>query len=167
MKDDPQAPSRSYLKVEEAFAIFGKAPQSGQRVADLGAAPGGWSWAAARRGAEVWAIDNGPLKKAAATHALIHHVRADAFVWTPPAGGVDWLLCDMVEQPIKVMRRVRSWFENRWCRCAVINFKYGHADALKVLGMVGSSAGMGDVSRRLVCRHLFHDREEITVMVEV
>jgi 23S rRNA (cytidine2498-2'-O)-methyltransferase len=115
----------------------------------------------------VWAVDNGPLKKAAADHSMIHHVRADAFVWTPPGGGVDWLLCDMVEQPLKVMRRVRSWLENRWCSYAVINFKYGHADALKVLDMVGSSAGMGGVSRRIVCRHLFHDREEITVMVEV
>ena len=51
MADDPLAPSRSYLKAEEAYLILGQEPAAGETVADLGAAPGGWSYSAARRGA--------------------------------------------------------------------------------------------------------------------
>jgi len=61
MADDADAPSRSYLKIEEAYGILGEEPAAGQTVVDLGAAPGGWSYSAAKRGARVLAIDNGPL----------------------------------------------------------------------------------------------------------
>jgi len=39
MADDPLAPSRSYLKVEEAYAVLGREPAAGETVCDLGAAP--------------------------------------------------------------------------------------------------------------------------------
>ena len=41
MADDPLAPSRSYLKVEEAYGVLGREPQPGETICDLGAAPGG------------------------------------------------------------------------------------------------------------------------------
>lgn len=44
MADDTQAPSRSYLKVEEAYIVLGREPQPDETVVDLGAAPGGWSY---------------------------------------------------------------------------------------------------------------------------
>ena len=53
MADNPAAPSRSYLKIEEAYGILGREPAQGETVADLGAAPGGWSFSAAKRGAKV------------------------------------------------------------------------------------------------------------------
>ena len=65
MADDPLAPSRSYLKVEEGYRVLGHSPLQNDLVVDLGAAPGGWSFSAAKRGATVFAIDNGPLKKGA------------------------------------------------------------------------------------------------------
>lgn len=78
MADDPQAPSRSYLKAEEAYAVLGREPAAGETVVDLGAAPGGRSYSAAKRGARVVAVDNGPLK-AGAIHALVEHREEDAF----------------------------------------------------------------------------------------
>lgn len=62
MRLDPLAPSRSYLKIEEAFRVLGRAPEKNDLVIDLGAAPGGWSYSALKRGARVTAVDNGPLK---------------------------------------------------------------------------------------------------------
>jgi 23S rRNA (cytidine2498-2'-O)-methyltransferase len=79
MKDDPLAPSRSFLKIEEAFSVFGQSPSAGDSVVDLGAAPGGWSYSAAKRGATVFAIDNGPLKKGASDNHAIKHMKQDAF----------------------------------------------------------------------------------------
>jgi 23S rRNA (cytidine2498-2'-O)-methyltransferase len=71
MADDEEAPSRSYLKVEESYAIIGAEPRPGESVCDLGAAPGGWSYSAAKRGASVVAVDNGPMKGGALGHPLI------------------------------------------------------------------------------------------------
>ena len=53
MADDDLAPSRSYLKVEEAYVVLGREPAEGETVCDLGAAPGGWSYSAAKRGARA------------------------------------------------------------------------------------------------------------------
>ncbi|HXA14758.1 MAG TPA: SAM-dependent methyltransferase, partial [Opitutaceae bacterium] len=73
MADDEAAPSRSFLKVEEAYGVLGREPQPGETVCDLGAAPGGWSYSAAQRGAQVVAVDNGPLKGGALGHPKIEH----------------------------------------------------------------------------------------------
>ena len=107
MADDDQAPSRSYLKVEEAYGVLGREPVSGETVVDLGAAPGGWSYSAAKRGARVIAIDNGPLKGGALDHPLIEHRREDAFKFAAAPGEIfDWLFCDMVEEPHHVMQHI-------------------------------------------------------------
>src|SRR5690606_25054254 len=100
MADDSLAPSRSYLKVEEAYVVLGREPAAGETVVDLGAAPGGWSYSAAKRGAQVIAVDNGPLKGGALDHPRIEHRREDAFGFRPPGGrAFDWLFCDLVEDP--------------------------------------------------------------------
>jgi 23S rRNA (cytidine2498-2'-O)-methyltransferase len=166
MKDDPAAPSRSYLKVEEAFSVLNHFPKDGEIVADLGAAPGGWTWAAIKRGAQVYAIDNGPLKKGPLNHPGVHHVKKDAFIWQPESP-VDWLFCDMVEQPFKVMDRIKEWFSNRWCRYSIVNFKYGYSDPGKIIDLIYSSKGLVPDTQKLICRHLFHDRDEITVMAHL
>jgi len=161
MRDDPQAPSRSYLKLEEALGAFGTAINSGETVVDLGAAPGGWSYAAAKRGAFVWAIDNGPLKKAAASSDCIQHYKADAFSWTPPRQ-CDWLLCDMVERPERVMKRIGWYFSEGYCANAIVNLKYGFlpiADLLRLIDSYRSS------EIHIDCRHLFHDRDELTLFI--
>jgi hypothetical protein len=41
----------------------------GMRAADLGAAPGGWTWVLARHGLRVTSIDNGPLRQQVMTPA--------------------------------------------------------------------------------------------------
>lgn len=164
MADDPLAPSRSYLKAEEAYVVLGRAPAPGESVVDLGAAPGGWSYGAAKRGARVVAVDNGPLKGGALNHPAIEHRRADAFTFQP-ATPVDWLLCDLVEEPHHVLRLIDRWFAEGWCRHAVLNFKFGRADPLAVLALLRHPAAFPTRHRlRWHARHLYHDREEFTVV---
>ncbi|MFO7610147.1 MAG: SAM-dependent methyltransferase [Candidatus Krumholzibacteriia bacterium] len=167
MADDPAAPSRSYLKVEEAYGVLGEEPQAGQTVCDLGAAPGGWSYSAARRGARVTAVDNGPLKGGALGHPLIAHVRADAFAFAPAAGETcDWLFCDLVEEPHRVLRGiVAPWLEGGRCRRFVVNLKVGRADTaalLRELRAPGSPLRRHAPDTRI--RHLHHDRDELTLV---
>src|SRR5207244_2667751 len=96
----------------------GREPQPGEAVVDLGAAPGGWSYSAAKRGARVIAVDNGPLKGGALQHPAITHRMEDAFRFAPAAGEtIDWLFCDLVEEPHHVVRDiVAPWLTRRWCR---------------------------------------------------
>ncbi|MGE5615358.1 MAG: 23S rRNA (cytidine(2498)-2'-O)-methyltransferase RlmM, partial [Bacillota bacterium] len=58
------APSRSTLKLAEAFMQFERAPAAGMTAVDLGASPGGWTWQLVQRGAMVTAVDNGPMDPA-------------------------------------------------------------------------------------------------------
>jgi 23S rRNA (cytidine2498-2'-O)-methyltransferase len=170
MADDDQAPSRSYLKVEEAYTVLGREPASGELVVDLGAAPGGWSYSAAKHGARVIALDNGPLKGGALDHPLIEHRRADAYGYRPgPGERADWLFCDLVDDPHHVLRNlVTPWLENAWCRRFVVILKFGRVDALALLREVRAP---DSVFSRLApgtrVRHLYHDREEFTLVGEL
>ena len=169
MADDDLAPSRSYLKVEEAYLVLGREPQAGETVVDLGAAPGGWSFSAAKRGARVIAVDNGPLKGGALNNPLIEHRLEDAFKFTPPAGVTfDWLFCDLVEEPHHVMRNlVAPWLSGGWCRRFVINLKFGHVDALALLRELrAADSAFVRHAHGVRIRHLYHDREEFTVVGE-
>jgi 23S rRNA (cytidine2498-2'-O)-methyltransferase len=166
------APSRSALKLEEAFLTLLDAGERerwlkpGMRAADLGAAPGGWSWVLARAGLQVTAIDNGPLAESALATGQIRHLRADGFSWQPQQP-LDWMVCDMVEQPRRVAARMAEWFAQGWCRRSVFNLKlpmkkrYAEVEA-NLADFVARCADAG-VAVEWRARQLYHDREEITV----
>ena len=69
VEDRTGPPSRAYLKFWEACALLRRWPAPGETCFDLGAAPGGWTWALARLGARVTAVDKAPLDPAVAAHA--------------------------------------------------------------------------------------------------
>ncbi len=170
MADDAEAPSRSYLKVEEAYGVLGAEPAPGELVVDLGAAPGGWSYSAAKRGARVIAIDNGPLKGGALDHPLIEHRREDAFGFRPSADEpVDWLFCDLVEDPHHVARNlITPWLINGWCKRFVVILKFGRVNASALLAeMTHADSPFVQTTSRLRVRHLYHDREEFTLVGEL
>lgn len=164
-----EAPSRSALKIEEAWLTL-LAPAERERVlaagmtaVDLGAAPGGWSWQLARLGLAVTAIDNGPLAPSSLATGRIRHMRADGFRWRPPRP-VDWLVCDMVEQPSRVARLIGDWLARGDARAALFNLKLPMKkrwDETKLcLELFADQAGR---PLEIRARQLYHDREEITV----
>ncbi len=164
------APSRSAGKLEEAFAVLlddeqrQRLLQPGMHAVDLGAAPGGWSWVLARRHLRVAAIDNGPLAQQVLDSGVVEHIRADGFTWRPPRP-VDWLVCDMVEQPARVAELIGRWLHQGWCRQALFNLKLPmkqrYAETRRCLALLREGAGRALTVR---CRHLYHDREEVTVL---
>ncbi len=89
LKMHADAPSRSALKLEEAILTLLTADEratllrDGMRAADLGAAPGGWTWVLTRHKLQVTAIDNGPLRPHVMDTGLVQHLRADGFAWHP------------------------------------------------------------------------------------
>jgi 23S rRNA (cytidine2498-2'-O)-methyltransferase len=170
MADDEQAPSRSYLKIEEAYIVLGREPGFEETVADLGAAPGGWSYSASKRGAKIVAVDNGPLKGGAYNNYKIEHRMEDAFTFRPAPDQVfDWMFCDLVEEPHHVMENlIQPWLERGWCRRFVIILKFGRVDPLALLRDVRAPESVfSRCATNVRVRHLYHDREEFTIVGEV
>ncbi|MDD5180742.1 MAG: 23S rRNA (cytidine(2498)-2'-O)-methyltransferase RlmM [Gallionellaceae bacterium] len=168
------APSRSYLKLAEAFEIFlGRQEQEqwlkpGMHAVDLGAAPGGWTWQLAQRGLKIIAVDNGPLKGAAAQHPAIKHLRQDGFRYRPKQQ-VDWLVCDMVEQPQRVAALMADWVASGLTSRAIFNLKLPMKKRLEALtnALDGVRAVLDakGIRYRLQAKQLYHDREEVTVFL--
>jgi 23S rRNA (cytidine2498-2'-O)-methyltransferase len=166
------APSRSYLKLAEAFEVFLSKEeqklylQPGQTAVDLGAAPGGWTWQLVQRGLSVIAVDNGPLKGVAANHPSIKHLRQDGFRYRPKQP-VDWLVCDMVEQPAKVAALMADWLASGATTRAIFNLKLPmkkRVEALvNALDSVRNVLDAKGTRYRLESKQLYHDREEVTV----
>jgi 23S rRNA (cytidine2498-2'-O)-methyltransferase len=168
------APSRSYLKLAEAFEVFLDQKEQalwlkpGMTAVDLGAAPGGWTWQLVQRGLKVIAVDNGPLKGAAAGHPAIKHLKQDGFRFRPQRP-VDWLVCDMVEQPQRVAALMTEWFVGGLTQRAIFNLKLPMKKRVAALhealnGMRTSFNNKG-IRYQLEARQLYHDREEVTVFL--
>jgi 23S rRNA (cytidine2498-2'-O)-methyltransferase len=166
------APSRSYLKLAEAFEVFLDQKEQalwlkpGMTAVDLGAAPGGWTWQLVQRGLKVIAVDNGPLKGVAAGHPSIRHLRQDGFRYRPQRP-VDWLVCDMVEQPQRVAALMTEWFVGGLTQRAIFNLKLPMKkrvaalnDALNSMRTALNAKG---IRYQLEAKQLYHDREEVTV----
>lgn len=169
LKMHTDMPSRSALKLEEALLVLldgderERLLKSGMRAADLGAAPGGWTWILTRHGVHVSAIDNGPLRPHVLDTGLVTHLHEDGFNWQPPQP-LDWMVCDMVEQPIRVAARMAEWFEQGWCRHAIFNLKLPMKkrwlETQRCLEVFVRNAGQ---PLQIRAKQLYHDREEITV----
>ena len=164
-----EAPSRSALKLEEALLVLlddgerERLLRDGMRAADLGAAPGGWTWVLTRHGMRVQAIDNGPLRQHVLDGGQVEHLRADGFSWQPRQP-LDWMVCDMVEQPRRVAERMATWLREGWCRHAIFNLKLPMkkrwVETRLCLDLFAQQAGK---PLQVRARQLYHDREEITV----
>ena len=166
MPFDPHSPSRSYLKIEEAFDLLGESPQRRQTVVDLGAAPGGWTYAFLKRGCRVTAVDNGPLRleSTGGQGGKVQHVKADGIVYEPPSAlrPVDWLVSDMLMPPGRNLGMMRRWMDGRWMHRFVINIKLPQQQPFEVLRPVEDY--LARVPRiRFRIRQLYHDRREVTV----
>lgn len=169
LKMHPDAPSRSALKLEEALLTLLGPDERERRVrdnmqaADLGAAPGGWTWVLMRNGMKVTSVDNGPLRQALLDSGRVDHLRADGFTWQPKRT-LDWMVCDMVESPARVAERMATWFRENWCRQAIFNLKLPMKKRWEET-RVCLEAFEHQAHRPLIvrARQLYHDREEITV----
>lgn len=171
LKFPKDAPSRSTLKLEEAWHWFvpkrqwGERLAAGMRAADLGAAPGGWTWQLVQRSMMVDAVDNGPMKGDLMESGQVTHLKEDGFRYHP-SKKMHWMVCDMAESPIKVAERMAQWLVNDWCAETIFNLKlpmkkrYQEVEACMTL--MREKFQEAGIEVELAGKHLYHDREEIT-----
>ncbi len=174
LKIPDSAPSRSYLKLEEAFVRFIGSERSHylrpqMTATDLGSAPGGWSWLLIQNHLKVSAVDNGPMDRNLLDSGLCEHIIADAFRYNPKYPN-DWLICDIVDKPLRVMDLINHWIENRWCKYTIFNLKLPMQQRFKfieskVFPWIESLLN-DQLITRWKAKHLYHDRHEVTFMLE-
>lgn len=125
VEDREGPPSRAYLKLWEALTRLGRHPAPGESCLDLGAAPGGWTWALAKLGARVTAVDKAPLAPEVAAMPGVS-VRAESAFGLDPARErpVDWLFSDVICYPARLLALVRRWIEAGAARHLVCTVKF-------------------------------------------
>lgn len=166
MRFDNDAPSRSYLKIEETFDRMEQHPQPGQTVVDLGAAPGGWTYSFLKHGCHVTAVDNAQLRIPPRVQAAgrLQHLQRDGISFIPPPElrPVDWLASDMLQVAGTNIGMLRKWVENRWMRRFVFNVKIPQQNALETIRPVHDYL-RATHSLSFTIRQLYHDRREVTI----
>lgn len=162
------APSRSTLKLDEAISVFISASEQqrlfkpGMRAVDLGAAPGGWTYQLTQRGLKVDAVDNGPMDPALLHSGLVKHWRADGFKFRPKQK-VEWLVCDMVETPLKVAELIAHWLQEGLAQRAIFNLKLPMKKRSEALARCRQALEPALSGKRILrFKQLYHDREEVT-----
>ncbi len=151
-------PSRAYLKLWEACTLWRAWPQPGETCLDLGAAPGGWTWALARLGARVTAVDKAALHPDVAAMPGVT-TRQDSAFAIDPAGEapVDWLFSDVIAYPARLLALVRAWVASGRAGRIVCTVKFqGATDHESAEAFAAIPGG------RLV--HLFHNKHELTFL---
>jgi 23S rRNA (cytidine2498-2'-O)-methyltransferase len=156
VEDREGPPSRAYLKLWEALTRIGCVPRPGETCLDLGAAPGGWSWALARLGARVTAVDKAPLDPAVAALPNLSVRQESAFALDPRREApVDWLFSDVVCYPERLLGLVRRWLDAGRARHVVCTVKFQGATDHDAAAAFASIPGA-------VLFHGSHNRHELT-----
>ena len=153
VEDRAGPPSRAYLKLWEACARFGGWPRAGETCLDLGAAPGGWTWALARLGARVTAVDKAALDPRVAEMPGVTMRQESAWAMDPEP--VDWLFSDIVAYPARLLALVRRWIDAGAAGRIVCTIKFqGETDFAAAEEFAAIPGGR--------VAHLFHNKHELT-----
>ncbi|WNC73724.1 23S rRNA (cytidine(2498)-2'-O)-methyltransferase RlmM [Thalassotalea psychrophila] len=172
------SPSRSTLKLDEAFLYFIPKEDHETRLAgglnavDLGSAPGGWTYQLVRRGMMVKAIDNGPMDDDLMQTGQVKHYQQDGFKWRPRKKNNYWLVCDMIENPTKVAKLMADWVVEGDCKEAMFNLKLPPSAGryqlvMKNLQIIKDKLSENSIYYEMYAKHLYYDREEVTVHLRV
>lgn len=140
----PEAPSRAWLKLEQALAFAGLdhvRSLAGKVVLELGSAPGGASYALLDRGAKVFGVDPGEMDRRiihykSPTGAAFVHLRMPAGD-VPPAllpSQADVLVSDLNIAPVNIIRCVQKLQAHVHARLFILTLKINDRTVMAKLG---------------------------------
>ncbi|WP_422921298.1 SAM-dependent methyltransferase [Rhizosaccharibacter radicis] len=135
-------PSRAYLKLWETLALLAEWPRPGERCLELGASPGGWTWALASLGASVTAVDRSPLASAVAAMPGVEMRQGNAFTLRPEdVEPLDWLFSDVIAYPDRLLDMARTWIDSGRVRRLICTVKFQRPTAHEVSERFASIPG--------------------------
>jgi 23S rRNA (cytidine2498-2'-O)-methyltransferase len=159
------AVSRAYAKIEEALAWSGLPIRRGDRVVEIGCAPGGASQALLGRGLFVTGIDPADVDPRVLAHPRFTHLRKrGADVRRREFRGVRWLMADMNVAPAYTLTTVGEIVTHPAVKIA------GMLLTLKLINWELADEVPGYLERvrswgftHVAARQLAHNRQEICV----
>lgn len=160
VEDDQRPPSRAYRKLLEMELHLGQRISEGERCVDLGGSPGGWTFIAADRGADVVSVDRSPLRDDLMTSPRVTFVQGDAFRYVPDAP-VDWLLCDVAAVPERAIEMLTTWIDGERCRRFCVTLKLKGDDAFASVQLARKALDGRPVD--YVVRQLAANKNELSV----
>jgi 23S rRNA (cytidine2498-2'-O)-methyltransferase len=165
--------SRAEFKLLEAIEVFGLAlPEEGIAL-DLGAAPGGWSRVLLHRGLGVLAVDPANLDPRVAINPDLEHYRghADKFlaVATQNSYQFDLIVNDMrmdAKIAAETMLKFKPLLKPKGYAISSLKLPYA-TPKLKPVTLVSQSLDILRTGYKEVrARQLFHNRQEVTVVMQ-
>ncbi len=124
IKEDKQAPSRAFHKLDEVFVRLGKFPNKAERVMDVGSFPGGWTWVLSDLAAHVISVDTVELNGPVALRKNVEGIKKDAFKLTPKEiGPLDWFFSDIICEPSRLFSLINEWRESGLVRNFICTIK--------------------------------------------
>ena len=157
-----EAPSRAWLKFEEAMLWHPKPILPGQIAVEIGSAPGGTAFALLARGAKVISIDPAAM----APQLDLHHIRKLAGGVEPsdlPAS-FDWLLIDINDNPGSTIRLALRFIVLSKSRPSLI-LTLKTTDWLAYESVPDYRRKLARLGYRdILARQLFHGRREIVLL---
>lgn len=164
----PFAPSRAYLKLEEALAFSGEAIGAHDVVVELGCAPGGATSALLARGATVVGIDPGDMHPDVLAHPRFTHLAMPVGAVSREAlpGRATVIVCDVHLAPpvaIRALRRIVAMYRPS-LRLLVTTLKLNDDRmAAEVPRFLAQLDALGPKTRRAT--QLPANRQEITAIL--
>jgi 23S rRNA (cytidine2498-2'-O)-methyltransferase len=155
---DKSAPSRAFAKLVEAETRLGRRIAARETCVDLGAAPGSWTYVAARRGAQVTAVDRAELRPDLARLRNVKFEQGDAFRFEPKAAA-DWLLCDVIAAAERSADLLTTWLRKRWCRRFVVTLKVDDTGSIGVLSRLKRE--LPELTREFWLTRLCSNKKEV------
>jgi 23S rRNA (cytidine2498-2'-O)-methyltransferase len=81
------------------------------------------------------------------------------------------MVCDMVEQPIRIATLTSQWIARGWCRSSIFNLKLPmkkrYDEVKRCMDLIRRELDRASLRYSLYAKHLYHDREEVTGYVTV
>ena len=161
--------SRAYYKMEEALRWSEFPIQTGQRVVELGAAPGGACQSLLEHGLRVIGVDPAEISPDVLAHPQFEHWRRRAAeIRKRDLSGVDWLVCDSNVAPQYTLDSVEGIVGNQHVRFKgmILTLKmpdWRLVDHLQDYTARIQGWGFSDVR----IRHLAFNRQELCVAASI
>jgi 23S rRNA (cytidine2498-2'-O)-methyltransferase len=161
IEDRVNPPSRAYLKLWEWSWRSAHRPKAGDRVLDLGASPGGWTWALLEAGCRVVTLDRTSELDPRVRQRIESAHLGDAFDLSSwPEGKWDWVTCDVIAAPERSLRLIEELRERNQRFVITVKFKGipEGPDLKSILRQLDD--------RRVRAQRLWHNKHEITVWMD-
>jgi 23S rRNA (cytidine2498-2'-O)-methyltransferase len=100
----------------------------------------------------------------------VEHRKEDGFKYLPKKP-VDWMVCDMVEQPARISQLILKWALGNYAKEFIFNLKLPmkkrYQETQKNIEYIRTELFKNGKNYVFSCKQLYHDREEVTCYLRI